>query len=180
MSYTSKGQPQGIAYCITNKIREAMISEIVAINSYAQHIANSSMEKLNNAWEAIIEDERKHYGMLLTLLRSYDPTQYKAYQYFENKKTNSIEPLQVYLPNYDKQLILNNLREDIKGELEAVILYEQECIDIPCKDIRRVFHSIMNDEKYHFEHLTQILLNYDSDKSNLLANFSGANKKQIM
>ena len=36
-------------------------------------------------------------------------------------------------------LYINNVREDIRGELEAVILYEQEYIDIPCKDIRQVF-----------------------------------------
>lgn len=34
--------------------------------------------------------------------------------------------MQLYNPSYDKQIILNNIREDIKGELEAVILYEEE------------------------------------------------------
>jgi len=105
MSYTTKGQPQGVAYSITNKIREAMISEIVAINGYANHIANSNMEEINAVWRAIIKDEKNHYGMLLTLLRAYDPEQYKAYQYFKSMKNGPHGSMQVYQPDYDKQLI---------------------------------------------------------------------------
>lgn len=72
--------------------------------------------------------------------------------------------MQTYKPEYDKQLILNNVREDIKGEFEAVILYEQDIVEIPHQDIREVLFSIIREEKGHAEHLTQILLKYDLDK----------------
>ncbi|AIF51004.1 ferritin family protein [Pelosinus sp. UFO1] len=165
MSYTTRnGQPQGITYYFTNKIREAMIAEIIAINGYAEHIANSNMEEINAAWKSIMGDEKKHYGMFLTLLRAYDPNQYEKYQEDKCLKYGPKTPMQTYKPSYDTQIILNNLRQDIKGELEAVILYEQEFADIPCDDIRRVFYTIATEEKGHLEHLTQLLLKYDTDK----------------
>jgi rubrerythrin len=56
--------------------------------------------------------------------------------------------------------------EDIKGELEAVILYEHEIASIPYHDVRQAIYSIINEEKGHAEHLTQLLLKYDLDKYN--------------
>lgn len=167
MSYTHpNGQPQGIALLITNKLREILIGEIIAINGYAEHIANSNVEEINKVWRSIIADEKKHYGIIITLLRKYDPAQYQAYKGNIGKKFGQKSPMQKYIPNYDIQLILNNLREDIKGELEAVILYEQEMTMIPYQDIQEALYSIINEEKDHAEHLTQLLLKYDEDKYN--------------
>ena len=79
MSYTHPyGQPQGVAFLNTNKLREILIAEIDAINGYEDHIANSNMEDVNAAWKSIAGDEKKHYGMILTLLRKYDPAQYQS------------------------------------------------------------------------------------------------------
>jgi rubrerythrin len=164
MSYTHpNGQPQGIALLDTNKLREILISEIIAINGYEVHIANSNMEDINNAWKSIMGDEKKHYGMILTFLRKYDPAQYRAYNDHIGDKLGPKSPMQTYTPNYDIQIILNNVREDIKGELEAVILYEQQMAMIPYNDIREALHLIINEEKGHAEHLTQLLLKYDND-----------------
>ena len=66
--------------------------------------------------------------------------------------------MQIYKPSYDKQIILNNLRDDIKGELEAVILYEEELSKFTQKDIRTTLQAIIDDEKEHAEHLTEVLL----------------------
>lgn len=165
MSYTIEGeQPQGIPRYFTNKIREDLIAEIHAINGYAKHIANSNMKEINDVWKSIMKDEKKHYGMFLTLLRKYDQVQYQ--QYDEHKTDNPGEKsvMQMYKPNYDKQIILNNLREDIKGEFEAVILYEQHLAEITYQDVREVLFSIISEEKGHVEHLTRLLLKYDSDK----------------
>jgi rubrerythrin len=63
MSYTTEGQPQGYPYFYTNKIREALISEIIAINGYAYHIAHSDIKDINEVWHHIMEDEKRHYGM---------------------------------------------------------------------------------------------------------------------
>lgn len=54
MSYTNlHGQPQGIAIYDT-----ILIAEIDAINTYADHIANSNMEDVNKVWRDIIKDEK--------------------------------------------------------------------------------------------------------------------------
>jgi rubrerythrin len=165
MSYTNPhGQPQGIATLDTNKLREILIGEIDAINGYADHIANSNMEDINAAWKSIMRDEKKHYGMILSLLRKYDPLQYRSYKDHIGDKLGPKSPMQTYTPNYDKQIILNNIREDIKGELEAVILYEQQLAIIPYNDVRYALFTIINEEKGHAEHLTQLLLKYDTDK----------------
>lgn len=163
MSYTNpEGQPQGYPYYFTNRLREAMIGEIVAMNGYAEHIANSNMQVVNEVWHHILKDEKEHYGKFITLLRKYDPTQY--YEYLEHKKdTFQAEQMQQYKPDFDKQIILNNIREDIKGELEAVILYEQIVMEMPFQDIREIFSSIIKAEKEHAEHLTKLLVGLDSD-----------------
>lgn len=167
MSYTHPyGQPQGIAYLNTNKLREILIAEIDAINGYEDHIANSNMEDINTAWESIMGDEKNHYGMILSLLRNYDPAQYQAYKDHIGNKLGPKSPMQTYTPNYEKQIILNNVREDIKGEFEAVLLYEQHLATIPYPDVSYVLYSIINDEKGHAEHLTQLLLKYDTQKYN--------------
>lgn len=167
MSYTNRyGQPQGLARLDTNKLREILIAEIIAINGYAEHIANSNMEDINTAWNSIMGDEKKHYGMILTLLRKYDPFQYQSYEEHIKDNPGPKSPMQKFTPNYDKQIILNNVREDIKGEFEAVILYEQQFASIPYHDIRYALHSIINEEKGHAEHLTRLLLKYDKDKYN--------------
>ena len=165
MSYTNPyGQPQGLAKTATNKIREALIAEIIAINGYTEHIANSNMEEINKAWHSIMNDEKKHYGIFLTLLRKYDPAQYKAYKEFIGVAPRVISPMQIYMPNYNKQIILNNIREDIKGEFEASVLYEQLAGEVTINDVRRALMTISDEEKGHSEHLTRLLLKYDTDK----------------
>ncbi len=164
MSYTNPlGNPQGDAILFTNKIREALIAEIVAINQYANHIANSNINDINNVWRENIQDEKNHYGLFLNLIRKYDPIEYQEYLRYVNEQYNGIIS-QNYKPNYDDQIILNNVREDIKGEFEAIILYEQLVTEIPYQDIKEVFKVVIDDEKEHVEHLTRVLLNYDPNK----------------
>ncbi|OPX42642.1 hypothetical protein CLHUN_34640 [Ruminiclostridium hungatei] len=78
-------------------------------------------------------------------------------------KKSSASSQQNRIITYDKLLILNNIRDDIKGELEAVILYEDEIAHIQQKDIRQALQKIIDDEKEHTEHLTQVLFAFDSD-----------------
>ena len=83
MSYTyPTGQPQGEPVQFTNVLREIIIAEIVAINGYQQHIADSSMDDVNKVWRSIMLDEKKHYGLLLALLRKYDPAEEAAVSHF--------------------------------------------------------------------------------------------------
>ncbi|MCY6355605.1 hypothetical protein [Clostridium sp. ZS2-4] len=165
MSYTTEGQPQGYPYFYTNKIREALISEIVAINGYAYHIAHSDIKDINQVWHHIMEDEKRHYGMFLQLLRKYDPVQYA--KYMESKEHVKLSKNSKYLNVYGKHsedLILNFIRSDIKGEFEAVILYEQNAFESPYKDIKETYIEIAGDEKEHAEELTLVLMHYDKDK----------------
>ncbi|MCY6959187.1 ferritin family protein [Clostridium brassicae] len=165
MSYTTNRQPQGISYCFTNKIREAMIAELVAINDYAYNIAHSDIKDINEILHHIMEDEKRHYGMFLKLLRKYDPIQYT--KYMEVKEHIKLDKDAKYLNFYDKnseKMILNFIRDDIKGELEAIILYEEHLMEIPYKDIKETFMKVIEDEKEHVEELTLLLMHYDKDK----------------
>jgi rubrerythrin len=166
MSYTDpKGQPQGHAYSFVNKIRESLIAELSAINQYQEHIASSNMREINDVWQGIIKDEKNHYGLFLSLIEKYDPDEYREYLKYKDIAIN-VTAMQAYEPHYENQIILNNIREDIKGELEAVILYEDHISAMSYQDIKDVFAFVINDEKEHIEHLTRVLLKFDPDKYN--------------
>lgn len=62
-----------------------------------------------------------------------------------------------------------DIRDDIKGEPEAVILYEQELAEFSHKDIRTIIHARINEEKGHGEHLTRLLLKFDPDEYDQLS-----------
>lgn len=164
MSYTNPlGYPQGAAISVTNLLRQVIISEIVAINAYQSHILNSNIPEINEAWHHIMLDEKSHYAIAIDLLRKYDPVEYKYFSTPHEENACVKVPLQVYNASFEKQIILNNIRDDIKGELEAVILFEDNLTKIHEKDVRAALKGIINDEKEHTEHLTQILLKYDPD-----------------
>lgn len=164
MSYTHPfGQPQGVARTPSNLLRESLIAEIIAINGYQEHIAHSDMPDINAVWQSIMDDEKKHYGMFLTLLRKYDPAEHAQYMQHQKQRFGTKSPMQLYRSMYDQQIILNNIRVDIKGELEAVILYEHQIQLVPQRDTRQTLQVIADEEKGHTEHLTALLLKYDPD-----------------
>ncbi len=189
MSYTNpNGHPQGTSRKVTNLLREVMIAELVAINGYQSHILSSNIPEINEAWHHIMLDEKSHYIIALNLLRKYDPVEYKYFMApheinLSVNTTQNVQVVQTVPPNqsnrpsnkksstsqtnrvqyYDKQLILNNVREDIKGESEAIILYEDDISHIQQKDVRDALQKIIDDEKEHTEHLTQVLLAFDPD-----------------
>ncbi len=187
MSYTNPfGHPQGVSHKVTNLLRQVMIAELVAINGYQNHILTSNITVINEAWYHIMLEEKSHYIIVLDLLRKYDPVEYKYFltphelnsgaasapniSNLQNISKHSSGKKYLDLPSQaeritirDKPLILNDVRNDIKGELEAVILYEDEIAEIQQKDIRIALQKIINDEKEHTEHLTQVLLHFDPD-----------------
>jgi rubrerythrin len=164
MSYTHpNGQPQGAAQKFTDKLREILISEIIAINGYQTHIANSDIPEINDAWHSIMLDEKQHYGWVLKLLRKYDPEQYKQFLAHKGDNPGPQTPVSLSHSQSGGAAILNDIRDDIKGELEAVILYEAQLPKYPCRDIRTTLQAVIDDEKGHAEHLTRLLLKYDVD-----------------
>ncbi|AEB74868.1 ferritin family protein [Clostridium botulinum] len=161
MSYTTPGQPQGYPYCFVNKLREDIIAEVVAINQYSEILSKCCIPEVNKVIYEIRKDEERHFGLFLNLVRKYDPEQEQQY-------IRTMEQLKFKCPHsYDVTkgptdlLILNYIREAIKGESEAIILYDQDIVEIPCKDARETLKLVSYEEKHHTEELVQILLNFD-------------------
>ena len=71
--------------------------------------------------------------------------------YHENKKLTAYS-------------ILNKIRDDIKGEYEAILLYDDLINKIEDKCLVKMIKDITKDEKEHVEELTLALMRLDSDK----------------
>ncbi|EJT6665068.1 ferritin-like domain-containing protein [Clostridium perfringens] len=167
MSYTTEKQPQGKALDIKGFLREALISEIVAINGYSKHIDEISLVEIKELLHHIMEDEKRHYGQFLEALRRYDKEEFEVYvesvdhveikdkplkkTYHENKKLTAYS-------------ILNKIRDDIKGEYEAILLYDDLINKIEDKCLVKMIRDITKEEKEHVEELTLALMRLDSDK----------------
>ncbi|KEI05071.1 rubrerythrin [Clostridium botulinum] len=161
MSYTTPGQPQGYPYCFVNKLREDIIAEVVAINQYSEILSKCCIPEVNKVICGIREDEERHFGLFLNLVRKYDPEQEKQYiRTIESLKFKCPQSFDVTKGPTD-ELILNYIREAVKGECEAIILYDQDIIEIPYKDARETLKTVAYEEKHHIEELVQILLNFD-------------------
>jgi|AntRauTorcE11897_2_1112592.scaffolds.fasta_scaffold00016_18 rubrerythrin len=164
MSYTTEGHPQGVARTTVNLIRESLMAELVAINKYNKHIKNSQFEQLNETWHHILEDEKRHYGMFLELVRKYDPVQLEMFEKAKQDVDLTTEGYEKqFEPEYSKQILINNIRSDIKGELEAILLYEKQLSRFRFKDIKQVFEEVIQDEKEHVEELTLAMQILDDD-----------------
>ena len=57
--------------------------------------------------------------------------------------------------------ILNNLRQDLVGELEAINQYQEHIDEIDDEEIKKVLTHIMNDEKEHVAELTKVIRKID-------------------
>ncbi len=57
---------------------------------------------------------------------------------------------------------INNLREDLIGELEAINQYQEHIDAIDNEDIKKVLGHIRDDEKEHFAELTKIIRKLDT------------------
>lgn len=175
MAYTTNGQPQGTAHSISNFIREAMIGELAAINDYTKHINETSSCEIKDILTHIMLDEKRHYGMLLELLRKFDCIQFnkavKAKEEHENEEKKQMKK-KVKTKNttsstnkksHSIEYFLNKIRADIKSELAAIISYEDIISRISDKEAIDVITEITGDEKEHVEELTSLVQNLDKD-----------------
>ncbi len=157
MSYTTlNGIPYGVPQDVLGLLREGMIGELVAIREYDYHIRNSEIPELTEILKHIRDEEVEHYYIFLDLLRKYDKEQMKEMK----KAKEHANFLQPHPMNHEKnstECILNMLRNDIKGELEAINLYEFHVLKIKNKEIRDAFNKIIKDEKHHVEELTDAI-----------------------
>lgn len=167
MSYTTNRQPQGTITDKVSFLREGMIAEIVAINDYSTFLTLTTNSEVRDILYHIMEEEKEHYGLFLDALRHYDKEQNKLKK--EVKK-------QINIPNKDfgkykdlnsskgkDQNLLLHLRDAIKGELEAIILYETFIANISDTELTTLITKIISDEKEHVEELTLTLTLLDKD-----------------
>ncbi len=168
MSYTTNRQPQGPSTDIDGFLREGLIAEIVAINDYSHFIKLTDNKEVREIFHHILEDEKRHYGLFLQALRKVDKEQAEM----------SIEALEhVRLSKKDKNKyndysgfkggrgdVLTFIRENIKGELEAILLYEKFVENIDDHILVSLIKSIIKDEKEHVEELTRAMVILDKDE----------------
>ena len=56
---------------------------------------------------------------------------------------------------------LNNLREDLIGELDAINQYQEHIDETDNEEMKKVMTHVMNDEKEHVAELTKLLRELD-------------------
>ncbi len=150
----------------TPSIRNLMQAELESINQYERHMQQSDMPELNEIWQYIVENEKGHYGMLLELLRRFDPQQAAQYQNVRN--LNIIMPPKIQteaaVVKRGNLETLNYIRNDIRLELATANAYEIFLLQVPVSPILQVVNTISQDEKEHIELLTKVLIELDTDR----------------
>ncbi|OSA88335.1 UNVERIFIED_ORG: rubrerythrin [Clostridium botulinum] len=165
MSYTTNRQPQGILKNIETFFREGLIAEIVAINDYSYFISLTDNKEVKDIFHHIMEEEKRHYGLFLQALRSVDKEQAAAKaEVDEHLEISSKEKYKEYNGKGSKNNLLTYIRDAIKGELEAIVLYEFFIENLENEKAIELIKEIIKDEKEHVEELTKTLTILDKDK----------------
>lgn len=166
MSYTTNRQPQGILKNNETFLREGLISELVAINDYSHFLSLTDHKDLRDIFYHIMKEEKEHYGLFLEALRMTDKEEDKlANEVNENLNISTKNNYRDYSGgNENRNLLLTYIREAIKGELEAIILYNNFLDNIDNKELSVLIKSIAKDEKEHTEELTKALVILDRDE----------------
>lgn len=167
MSYTTNRQPQGIIIDKIAFLQEGMIAEIVAINDYSTFISLTNNKEVKDIFHHIMEEEKEHYGMFLDALRKYDKEQSELKNSVKNQVNISSKDIGKYKDSsYSKDKnhnLLIDIRDAIKGELEAILLYEFFVKNISDQYLINLINKIIHDEKEHVEELTLTLTLLDKD-----------------
>ena len=162
MGYTTDRQPQGDIKKLESFLREGMIAELVAINDYNVFISSVSNEQIKDLFTKIMQEEKKHYSMFLELLRILDPEE-RALSENAKKKIKICARKRSYASQMSNGDILSFIRDAIKGELEAIILYQDIASQFKNEKIVTVINKIIYSEKDHVEKLTRALTLLDID-----------------
>ena len=166
MGYTTERQPEGVAKSVEGFLMEGLIAEIVAINDYSYFIASTDNKELKEFFHEIMEDEKRHYAMFLEALKSIDEEEKELGEGAEKHvKISAKGKYSDYTNKCNKNTnLLVNIRDAIKGELEAILLYEHFIINLSDNTISRIIKEVIKDEKEHVEELTRALIILDKDK----------------
>lgn len=166
MSYTTDRQPQGTLKDPCSILRQGMIAEIVAIDDYAKFLGETENKEVKSIFRHIMEEEKHHYALFLNALRAIDPKQCELSSKIESEMNLTCKD-KYKDGNHGKESkdkLLINIREAIKGELEAIVLYEDFLCNLIDDSLKSVILHIVNDEKEHVEELTYVLIIMDKDK----------------
>ncbi len=160
MSYTTEGMPQGKPITSKGLIRDALIGELNAINAYQTTLEYSNIPNLNKFILELMKDEIHHYHLLTEYLNKLDKEQaeiFKEVQKKDYKVDFTLNPLEIKAPTQPN--ILSQLRKNIKGELEAILSYDE--IEHTLKDPtgKALIHAITKDEKEHIAELDKLISN---------------------
>jgi rubrerythrin len=166
MSYTTNRQPQGILQNDETFLREGLIAEIVAINDYSHFLNLTENKEMRDIFHHIMEEEKEHYGLFLEAVRAIDPEQCTISkdvdEHVNISEKNSYKDYSSGKEN--KYLLLTYIRDAIKGELEAIILYEDFLSNVKSEELFKLIKKITLDEKEHVEELTKALVILDKDE----------------
>ncbi len=160
MSYTTEGMPQGVPVSQKGLIRNALIGEINAINNYQRSIAYSDITKLNAFLLEIMNDEIRHYTLLTEYLNKLDKEQADAFKEIKKSGFNvdyKQNPFEVKMQPTTN--IVSQLRNNIKGELEAILSYDEIEFKLRDQEGKTLIHNITNDEKEHIAELDALISN---------------------
>lgn len=166
MSYTTDRQPQGLLNDTGTLLREGMIAEIVAINDYTRFISATDNKEVKDLFHHIREEEKHHYMEFLDALRSIDEEECKlAKEFSEHPPISERDKYkdESHMKN-SKNGLLTDIRDAIKGELEAIVLYEDLISHLRDEKLIELIRHITKEEKEHTEELTKALTILDKDK----------------
>ncbi|WP_338587090.1 ferritin-like domain-containing protein [Clostridium baratii] len=174
MSYTTERQPQGNLKTEETLLREGLIAEIVAINDYSHFIEQTDIKEVKDIFNHIMEEEKEHYGLFLEQLRRIDREQKEAQEKVAGEESiSSKQKIKEHTTKNLKGNLLDNIRLAIKGELEAIALYDDLVEHLEDKEIIDVVRHVTREEKEHVEELTKALLILDKDSYGPISNKSG-------
>ncbi len=162
MSYTT------ILQCQNNNditfLMEGMISELTAVNDYSYSLTLTENKKVKDTLYQIMKENKKHYGAFFKALQTTDKEFFSASQHIDDRNKNNLKiSNNEYLDSKESKLLLTSIRNAIKDELEAIMLYTNFLDNIKSNELFKIIKVISLNKKEHIEKLTKLLNLIDSD-----------------
>lgn len=166
MSNTTDLQSLGTKNSDATFLMEGLISEIEAINDYSYSISLTENKEVKDILYHIMKEEKEHYGSFLEALRTIDSEFCSAAENVSRqlKITSKNSYTEYFIGRENKLLLLTSIRNAIKGELDAIILYDKFLINVKSNELFKTIKKISINEKEHVEELTRLLNLLDIDK----------------
>ncbi|EKQ57994.1 MULTISPECIES: ferritin family protein [unclassified Clostridium] len=149
-------------------LMEGLISEIEAINDYDYSLTLTENEEVRKILSHIRNEEVGHYFSFLEALRKIDNEFNTAAQAIQKQINiqSKINYNEYSCIKENKVLLFTSIRNAIKGELDAIILYNKFLNEVKSNELFKIIKVIDINEKEHVEELTRllVLLEKENDK----------------